>query len=235
MKAIVSAASLGAMVLAMGGVASAQSATSGFAVAGYGGYGDYGYGYHASTFEEGVLRGYGALALANGQANYFNSLAAINNQEAYSRYVKNREQATETYFKMRQINHAAREAESPQRLSYKQYVDLAKKAAPGTLSQRQYDRTIGRLNWPAALAGDDFSAERTAIDRAFAARSPGEGGADSAFYGEVKQLASSLESKLKQNIDELSPTQYVAAKKFLASLAYDAQQPLVGGALAMTK
>ena len=42
--------------------------------------------------------------------NYFNSLARINNQEAMARHQANRELRTETYFRMRQINKAARDA-----------------------------------------------------------------------------------------------------------------------------
>ena len=73
--------------------------------------GGYGYGgYHSSTAEEGVLTGLGYLTRSMGEANYFHSLAAINGQEAYNRYLQNREKATETYFRMQQINRAAREA-----------------------------------------------------------------------------------------------------------------------------
>jgi hypothetical protein len=237
MKATFSPASFVTVLLAMAGAASAQSyATSSLGYAGSGYYpGGYGYGYHSSTFEEGLLRGYGELALAQGQANYFHSLAAINRQEAYARYVQNRERATETYFKMRQINHAAREAEAPQRLSREQYTALAKKAAPSSLSERQYDRTFGRLSWPAALTGAEFAAEREALDRAFGSRSPGEAGASPEFNGEVRQLTSVLEGKLKGHISEISSGQYMAAKKFLVSLTYESQQPLVSAALALAK
>jgi hypothetical protein len=236
MNATFSSASFLTVVLALAGIASAQSyATPSISYAGYGGYYPGGYGYHSSTFEEGVLRGYADLAMARGQANYYNSLAAINREEAYSRYVQNREKATETYFKMRQINRAAREAEAPQRLSREQYVSLAKKQAPASLSPRQYERTLGRIDWPAALTGDDFSMEREAASRAFASRSPGDFGASSAFYGNVRVLTDSLQSKLKSKIGELDAAEYMAAKNFLLSLAYEAQQPLVAGSLAMAK
>lgn len=236
MKAIFSVASFLTVVLAVSGLASAQSyGTGALAYAGYGAGYYPGYGYHSSTFEEGVLRGYADLTIAEGQANYFNSLAAINGQEAFSRYLQNRQRTTDTYFYMRQANRAAREAEAPQRLSREQYVALAKKSAPEGLSERQYDRTLGRLNWPAALAGDEFAAEREALNVAFRARSAGDVGASAGFYGQVKQLASSLDSKLKDNIGELSAAEYVAAKKFLIGVALESQRPVVASSLAMAK
>src|SRR5215213_1967655 len=92
-------------LLAVTAVASAQSThTAAYAGPGYYPSYDYGYGYHASTFEEGVLRGYAALATGIGQGNYLNSLARINNEEARTKYIKNRELAAQTYFAMRQAN-----------------------------------------------------------------------------------------------------------------------------------
>jgi hypothetical protein len=236
MKTTLTAASVLTIVLASAGLASAQSATSGVAYGALDGdYGAYGYGYHASTLEEGLLRGHAALAEGLRRASYYNSLAAINAQEAYARYIQNRQKATETYFTMRQTNRAAREAAAPQPLSHAQYVALAKKLAPAELSEGQYDRTFGRLAWPAALLSDEFAAEREALDRAFRGRSPGEAGASPAFTREVKQVAAAMQGKLKNNIDEMGAGQYATAKNFLASLSYEAEQPLVVRSLAVAR
>jgi len=235
MKATFSLASFLAAVLAVSGVASAQGiGMPGAAFMGYGG-GSGDYGYHSSTLEEGWLRGLGALTVSEGQANYYNSLAAVNGEEAYSRYVQNRKNATDAYFYMRQSNRASREAQRDVRLTPDQYVALAKKGAPANLSQQQYERTLGRIEWPAVLAGTEFAVEREALDRAFRARSPGDSGAASAFYGNVRQLTDSFQAKLKNKINELDATQYMAAKNFLRSLAYESQQPLVVRALAIAK
>lgn len=216
-------------------MASAQSYSSGI---GYGGYypgNDFypgGYGYHSSTAEEGILQGWASVLQAQGQANYLNSLAAINNQEARARYLKNRELLTETYFRNRQTNLAAREAERPERLSTAQLTVMAKKAAPERLDATQYNSTFGRLTWPAALAVPEFAADRDGLDRLFGSRSPGDHGTDSAFYGHVRRLTSSMEMSLKNHVNEFDAAEYVAARKFLMGLSYEAQQPLVVRALA---
>jgi hypothetical protein len=197
-----------------------------------GGYGYGGYGYHASTYEEGVLRGFGSLIRSQGEANYFNSLARINNQEALSKYLANREQATETYFRMQQINRAARDAQRPQRMTTEQYASLAKKLAPGRLSESEYDRTLGRLSWPAVFSSETFAEERAALDTAFAARRPEDSGVASAFSGRVREISTLMQAKLQAQLPFMDQREYLAAKKFLTGLSYEAQQPLLAETLA---
>jgi hypothetical protein len=186
-----------------------------------------GYGYHSSTFEEGVQRGYASVISAQGQANYLNGQAAVYFQEARNRAIQNDELATTTYFRTRQVNQEARNAGRPARLSTDRYASIAKAAAPGRLSNQEYDTTFARLNWPAAFAGNEFTADREAMDRAFGSRSLRDRGADSAFYGEVRQLSNSMQKTLKTKAGELDAAQYVAAKRFLMSLTYEASQPMV--------
>jgi hypothetical protein len=226
----------GALILATGfaTLASAQtivpvhqSSPSGF---GYiGGY------RHASTYEEGVLRGYADLTRAGGEANYWHSLAANNWQDAYSKYLQNQEAKVETYFRKQAINRAAREATRPQRLSTEQLAILAKKQAPDRLGNHQYDRSLGRLNWPAVLQNDAFAAEREILDAAFAARTPGDAGVSSSFSSGVRQLTTSMQSTLQANMASMHQMEYLAAKKFLAGLAIEAQQPLIPEGLAVAE
>ena len=200
---------------------------------------DYGPGYgfghafggyhHASTYEEGVLRGYADLTRAGGEANYWHSLAAINRQVAYQKHLENRQLKTETYFRNRAINSEARQST---RLSTEQLAVLAKKQAPDRLNGQQYDRTLGRLSWPAVLSGDDFAAERDILDAAFAARTPGDAGVASTFGSGVRQLTTNMQARLQSQMGSLNQMEYLAAKKFLAGLALEAQEPLVVESLA---
>ncbi|HZN35425.1 MAG TPA: hypothetical protein VFB80_16465 [Pirellulaceae bacterium] len=222
-------------LLMLGGVAAAQTfatpsggVTESFYGGGYGG----GYGYFSSTYEEGVLRGLGYLRRSTGEMNYFNSLSNINNQEAAARYLVNREKATETYFRMQQINRAAREATRPERLTAEQQIALARQQAPNGLNPAQYNRELGRLSWPAALSADMFAPERLLLDRAFAARAPSDAGDGSAFHSQVKQLTLAMDAKLKEHLPLLSTTEYMAAKKFILGLSVESRQPMIFGALA---
>jgi hypothetical protein len=232
MKASLLTVAIVTMVLALSNLAQAQTYVAPAVVSSAYGYpGGYGYGYHSSTLEEGWLRGLGALAASEGQANYYNSLASINFQDAYARYVQNRQKATDAYFAMRHANREARAAEAT-RLTLDRYVSIAKHDATQCLREDQYDRALSRLNWPAVLTGEEFAAEREAINVAFRGRSPGDIGPSSAFYDTVKQLGSSLEGKLKTHINDLDPVQYLTAKKFVQGLTCEANQPPVPPALA---
>jgi hypothetical protein len=219
------------LVAGLATLASAQTYGGGYGGPGYG-YGPYATYHHASTYEEGVLRGLADLQRSGGEANYWHSLAANNWQDAYSKYLQNREAKTETYFRMQSINRAAREAARPQRLPTEQLAILAKKQAPERLGDHLYDRGLGHLNWPAVLNNDLFTAERETLDAAFAARTPGDAGVGSSFSSSVRQLTRSMQDKLQANIHSLNQMEYLAAKKFIAGLAIEAQQPMVPVGLA---
>lgn len=223
---------LTAGLMAFAASASAQSyapaVSPGF---GFGGWG--GFGYHSSTYEEGVLRGLGDLTRSVGQANYMNSLASINQQEAVSRYLDNRQKYAETFFEMRQLNRAAREAERAQPLSAEQYAQLARAQAPDRLSDVEYDRVLGRVQWPAALQGDLFAAERAALEHAFRGRSAHDVGVNTTFYATVQTLTQSMQQKLHENRETLSAMQLIGARKFLQGLGYESQLPQVAPGLAV--
>jgi hypothetical protein len=222
-----------ASLLALAGVSSAQTfAAPEAAAVGYGGYGGYGSGYHSSTYEEGVFRGLGDLTRSIGQADYMSSLAGINRQESLSRYLDNKEKYAETYFRMQQINRAAREAQRSQPLSAEQYAKLARQQAPDRLSEADYNRVFGRLAWPAVLSGDQFAAERAALDKAFAGRRADDAGVSTAFHGEVRKLTGQMQEKLKDRLDTMSPAEFIAAKKFLASVAHESHLPVAAAGLA---
>ena len=107
MKTAFSSASFLLGVLALTNAASAQ--VYGIPGAGYPFYGNY---HHASTVEQGYLDGVvrGHVMPRGGQANYFNSLAAINWQDARSRSItQTTKTPLTTYFSMsvRPINRLA--------------------------------------------------------------------------------------------------------------------------------
>ncbi len=225
MKTAFSSASFLLSVLALTGVASAQ--VYGIPGAGYPYYNNY---HHASTVEQGILDGIAAATAAQGQANYFNSLAEINHQSARSQYITNNKNAVDAYFYTREANQSARK---PVRLNTEQLTAMAQNAAPSRLTAHDYDSTLGRLHWPAALLAEEYAPERDALERMFYKRSPGDVGAGSEFYAEVKQLSSNMQQKLSEHISDLDPAQYVAAKKFLMGVTVESTQPLVARSLAL--
>jgi hypothetical protein len=172
--------------------------------------------HHASTWEEGALRGTGDLMRAAGELNYNSSLASINYQEAYSLYLDNRLKAASTYFDLRQLNRDARAEARGQRATPDELSDYAKARAPDRLAAHQFDATTNRLVWPASLSGDLFAEERGAIDRLVETRR----GLDPQSR-EIQTLAEAMKQKLITQIGVMTGTDYAAAKRFLTSVGYE--------------
>ncbi len=181
---------------------------------------------HASTFEEGVLRGWADLWRAAGSFNYDSSLAAINQQEAYSRHLENKQKYAETYFNMRNLNREYRDAARRPRPTMSELKQYARDAAPERLSAYELQPETGQVAWPAALQGPQYAEQRSAIESAFAQRSVLNSGIGSSSQQVVTSQSASMQAQLKSELHEMPPMEYVAAKKFLTSLSYEAQQPL---------
>ncbi|MEQ8791840.1 MAG: hypothetical protein RIC55_36625 [Pirellulaceae bacterium] len=187
----------------------------------YGYHGGCGNGYHggyhhASTFEEGYLRGYADLVRSQGAYNYATSLARIKNEQARRLALENQLKATETHFELRRINRDARELARQSSIPRPSAEDIARFAsdrAPEPLSSSDFD-AAGRIDWPFALTTGTFADQRATIDALLARRAAEGASVDSELRQEVVQL----EARLKSEIRTFSTDQYLAAKKFLAGL-----------------
>jgi hypothetical protein len=172
--------------------------------------------HHASTLEEGVLRGGADFFRGIGEASYNSSLAAINAQEAYSRYLDNRLKATATYFDNRKLNRDARAEERGQRPSQEDLARYAKSRAPNRLPAYTFDAARNALIWPEVFNHPYFAAEREAIDRMMAAR--GGAGPESR---EIQVATAQMIEKLRMVVHNVPGGEYAAAKRFLTSLHHE--------------
>lgn len=182
-------------------------------------------GYYASTEAEGFLRGLGDLARGAGEFNYNTSRAMINAEEARSRYLDNRMKYTQTYFDMRRYNREAVAYERGPRPTSDDFARYAKEQAPDRLSSFEYEPALGRVFWPSILQSPVFATERNAVDNLMALRTTRDSGLGSDNHQQISQVVAQMQSTLKENIDTLSPAEYMKAKNFLTSLQYESQIP----------
>jgi hypothetical protein len=171
---------------------------------------------HASTWEEGVMRGRAEMMRGFGEMTYNNTLAAINAQEAYSHYLDNRLKAVTTYFDLRKLNREARAEERGQRATPEKLAEIAKIRAPDRLAAYHFDAATHQLVWPAVLEDPYFAAERESINRLMEARR-GVG----LESREIQLVAETMTEKLRTQIHGMKPNDYIAAKRFLTSLEYE--------------
>ncbi len=188
-------------------------------------YGGYPMSYHSSTAAEGRLRGLGDVVRSHGQANLDNSAAAINYSIARKQEMENRQQWTSTYFDMRQANRAARALERGKRASMEDLIRYAQAGKPKQLSPGELDTITGTIHWPILLRSDEFTTQRAELEQLFSRRASSSvlGYEDFAI---VQETTDAMLDELKDQVREISPTQYIAAKRFLQSIAYEAGRPV---------
>jgi serine/threonine protein kinase len=73
----------------------------------------------------------------------------------------------------------------------------------------------GGLKWPVALQGDDYHADRLALERLFREAVRGVGRVAPETLRDARAAYGRMEARLKANINDLTPAQYIEARRFL--------------------
>ena len=190
-----------------------------------GGYSSYGWGSSSTTPVEGFRRGLAEVIRAQGEYNLATSAAAVNFSEARRREIDNDKLAVQTYFELRETNRQQRDAEiKRQRGNPEDFVRYAQAGKPKQLSSQQLDAVTGQIHWPVLLTGAEFDQQRAALEKVFAARAyHGILGAEE-FLNAV-HVIDEMSTSLAQRIQTLPAQEFVQAKSFLRSLAYEARLP----------
>jgi hypothetical protein len=193
-----------------------------------------GYPFKASTPGESFARGAADVIRAQGEFNRLTSEAAINATEARARAIVNAQEGVKAYFNMRQLNRDYRRAERGPRATQEDYERYARSARPVPLSPSELDTLSGRVNWPILLRDERFAPLRTELeellDRWAVSRNLGQ--LDSFGTEEhlaVRRTAEQLTAELREEIRDLPPQDYTAAKRFLRSLEYQVLRPSTSG------
>jgi len=180
--------------------------------------------HHASTAAEGRLRGMADLARSQGQANLDNSAAAINYSLARRNEMDNRLHWTHTFFQMRQANRAYRAMERGPRPTMEDCIRYAQMGKPKRLSPSELDTITGEIHWPLLLTSDEFAGDRSELESVFARRASCSAiGLED--YLKIRDTTDQMLAKLKGQIREAPARQYIIAKRFVESLAYEADLP----------
>ena len=179
--------------------------------------------HHASTYEEGVLRGAADFTRASGEFNYNTTLALINREEAIRRRIYNHKYYAQTYFDMRLINRAGREALRRPRSTGEEIARRTKSGLPARLTVAELDPKSGKITWPSVWRGAEFASEREAIGQVMAATTARNGRLTSSWSRKVSEQIASMESKLQRVCQQMTSADRIAARRFLASLKYEAR------------
>lgn len=185
-----------------------------------GGWGGGWGGGFASTAEQGAMMGMADMMQAAGSRNLMNAQAMGFVEDARRKNIDNRMYGTEAYFQMRKTNREARAAEAPPPATQADLVRYARQRAPDRLSPSELDPLTGTINWPAILRDASYKPYRDTLEQLYVQRASA-GALTGTQRGQVQQTIGTIQTEMKQNINNYVPQDYVQAKKFLESLHYE--------------
>jgi hypothetical protein len=193
---------------------------------GYRGYGGWGWNAGASTVAGGYGEGMSQVIRAQGQANKDNAQAQLTREEARTKNIENNKKAADTYWAMKDRYRQQKEE------GYRRDAERAAKNRTNLdssgvrpryqgLGPHDFDSVTGRILWPEVLQAPSFEEYRTKLDDLFEHLTLTGGAAGSKNSEEIKSTTTAMRGALKQQISDLPPADYMAARKFIDGLAYE--------------
>ena len=177
----------------------------------------------ASTVGESYARGVSDVISAQGNYNLQTSQAAINMTQVQKNEMENYSQWTQTYFETRQMNRDYREKERGKRPTEEDLVRYAAMGKPKPLSPSELDYVTGKIRWPIVLTQPTYQPQCKQLDSIFAKRAQG-GALGYDDQVKIRTTTSSMLEALKASIQTVAASDYLAAKRFLESLAFEGQR-----------
>ena len=172
--------------------------------------------YHASTWQESILRGQAALLDASGRCNHLNSLARINELQVQRLDQENKSQFAESQLRLRQI----REAESRSRMALIRQQNAAlPRAQPAPITPMP-----DAAAWPKLLQDDELAGYRDQVNQILCEKAR-TGRVPAANYQQIQQMTETILADLQADIRNVRPQDYVAVKSFARNLLADLRSP----------
>lgn len=184
----------------------------------------WGGGNFASTAAEGYARGMADVIQSAGQANLLNSAAAGNYEAAYSMYLDNRLKQTKTYFENKQLYQQYKQAQRKPPPTSEQLFRMSQVGVPKALAANQLDPLTGEIAWPLPLQEPRYAPYRDALQDLFKLRADSPADFSYDTYMKVESVKTQFIEAFTANIKNYKPQDWIAAKKFIESLAFEARR-----------
>ena len=172
----------------------------------------------SSTVAGAYLNGRANLLRGAGAYNLATSAACVNWQMARSMAIQNRDDAVRSYYASKAAYAAYLKSQHKPAVE-SAVAGSAAKPAPKRLSPEQFDRRTGTIVWPVALQTAAFEELREKVAELAAPGYPTSTEAFEHRSREIRKLAGEMKEQLKEEIHDMPPAEYVAARTFLDGLA----------------
>jgi hypothetical protein len=176
-----------------------------------------------------AMLGTAAATYAAGTYNLNTARAGVSYQQAYRRWIENQKLREQTYFDMRRMNASYRAEQEMQHphATPEAIDDFNHARLPAPLSANQFDPAKGVIEWPGVLNRKEFNDGRARLEGLFtdAAADPRSSGLGTQNYRAIQTTIGEMSDKLHSEIRQFKPDEYLAANRFLKSLAFEARTP----------
>lgn len=175
------------------------------------------------TPAESQARGYAEAVRAQGQAYENVARGMVDYEKARSAYIENQKQWQITAQERQDMGMAQREKYyASERAKRDRRNAMNSVVEPPTLPASQYDRATGHVEWPELLSAVDYADDRKAMEELLSVRA--QTGGTTIINDRIYEAAKAMQTKLKAQIHDVTPQQYLESKKFLELLASEARR-----------
>ena len=172
-----------------------------------------------------MLAAQAAVIKAVGEAATARVKASESLQNARAKATDNDVKAAGIYYEKRKLCEAYQGLTARQRPTKEDLARWSKAAQPGRPGCTQLDPARGTIRWPEILREEEFTEARAQLDYAFSQRNGQVMDAGSELLEQARLSASQMRKGLRRLMPELSPTEYIAARSFIDTLAREIQMP----------
>jgi hypothetical protein len=162
-------------------------------------------------------------AVANTNATNAKTLETL--QQVRSLTLDNNLKLAKTFYEKRKLYDDSRKLNTHKRPTLQDVVRYSQASVPKRPAQFELASARGRISWPEVLLEEEFSDGRIQLESLFAQRQPASPVSASSISGEVQTAAAQMREQLQLKIRQMSPEEYLGARKFLESLVYEARLP----------
>lgn len=165
-------------------------------------------------------------------ANSTNAKTLVTLQEVHSKALDNNLKAAKTFYDKRKQHeeYSQAQADDKKRPTHEAIARYNRASLPKRPTEFQLCTLRGEINWPGALLDESFSNQRIMLSSLFAQRHSASLDSAEDISHEIQQHIKKMLEQLRSRVRDMSPAEYVAARKFLDSLAYEATlPPRIGG------
>ena len=162
-------------------------------------------------------------AKANAKATDAQTLQTL--EQVRGLKLENSVKVANTFYEKRKLYDGYQGLSTHERATAEDLLRYSKTPVPQRPANYQIDPLKGEIFWPEVFQEEEFYVLRTQVDCLFAQRKAAPGTRGGEVFGQVQNVAAQMREELRSRVRQMDPTEYLAARKFIDSLAFEARFP----------